>query len=122
MTPHTLDEPHGLRIMVSRRSVAAAAIVLVFVAGTLFSSAALAAGIDSPDLLALVFAFGATTTLFVLLVWYVAQLPPARGTVASSDDIERGPPWTPSQRPPSGSTIMWAASALRRATGGPSLP
>src|SRR5688500_1689763 len=61
-------------IRLTRRAVVAFATVLTFVSGTLFSSAAMAAGIDSPDVLALVFALGGCTMLFLLLVWYIAQL------------------------------------------------
>jgi hypothetical protein len=108
-------------IRLTRGAVIALATVLTFVAGTLFSSAAMAAGIDSPDVLALVFALGGCTMLFLLLVWYIVQLarvgderhvPPAM----ERRFIHRGAPWTQPRRPPSGSTIMWALGALRRRT------
>jgi hypothetical protein len=35
-----------------------------------------AAGVYSPDLLALVFSMGAAGALFVLVVWYILQLKP----------------------------------------------
>ena len=110
------------QIRLSRMHVLGLAAVLAFFAGSLFSTAALAAGVNSPDTLALVFALGGSTMLFLLLVWYILQLggvaagrTPARSTVPQSP-FDRGPAWKQSRRPPSGSTIMWAASVLRRRT------
>jgi hypothetical protein len=112
------------QIRLSRAHVLGLAVVLTFVAGTLFSTAALAAGIDSPDTLALVFALGGSTMLFLLLVWYTIQLGRAAGEgeprVHSRPPLpapfDRGPAWLQARRPPSGTTIMWAASAFRRRT------
>lgn len=42
--------------------------------GTLCSTAALAAGVQSVDVLAILFAMGATGALFALIVWYLFQL------------------------------------------------
>ena len=111
------------QIQLTRRAVLAFATVLTFVTGTLFSSAAMAAGITSPDTLALVFALGGCTMLFLLVVWYISQVARAeeRRTRTGPVDrrfIDRGAPWTQPRRPPSGSTIMWAVNAFRRRTDG----
>ena len=109
------------QIRLSRFHVIGLAAVLTFVAGTFFSTAALAAGVSSPDTLALVFALGGSTMLFLLLVWYILQLGRVAagranpGTVAPPP-FDRGPAWKQSRRPPSGTTIMWAANMFRRRT------
>lgn len=126
MSRDTQDLPPSNEIRLSRRAVLVFAAVLTFVAGTLFSGAAAAAGIHSPDLLALIFALGGCTMLFLLVVWYLSHLvrqeprEPARSRV-DRRFIDRGSPWTQHRRPPSGSTIMWAANALRRRMGAASL-
>lgn len=115
------------QIRLSRRHVLAFATAITFFAGTFFSGAAAAAGLDSPDMLALMFALGGCTMLFLLLVWYITCLtpmrteaPPARSKV-TPDPFDRGSAWKQSRRPPSGSTIMWAAKVLRRRTDAASL-
>lgn len=111
------------QIQLSRRAVLAFATALTFVTGTLFSSAAMAAGITSPDMLALIFALGGCTMLFVLVLWYILQLARAddarraRSGRLDRRYIDRGAPWTQPRRPPSGSTIMWALNAFRRRSG-----
>jgi hypothetical protein len=122
--PQELPPTHEIRL--SRRAVLVFAAVLTFVAGTLFSGAAAAAGIHSPDLLALIFALGGCGTLLFLVIAYLGQLvrQESRERARSKVDqrfIDRGSPWTQHRRPPSGSTIMWAANALRRRTGAASL-
>jgi uncharacterized protein (DUF1501 family) len=114
-----MSQTETRRIRLSRRAVLAFAALATFVAGTLFSTAAAAAGIHSPDLLALIFALGSFAMLFALVVWYLAQLARIEGAMrerieAEPAFIHRGTPWTQHRRPPSGSTIMWSASALRR--------
>ena len=115
------------QIQVTRRYVLAFATVLTFFAGTLFSGAAAAAGVNSPDMLALMFALGGCTMLFLLLVWYITHLTPVQEEEAAPrskvapDPFDRGTAWKQSRRPPSGSTIMWAANALRRRTDAASL-
>jgi hypothetical protein len=122
---HTVPPVRQIRLQ--RRHVLAFATVLTFIAGTLFSGAAAAAGVSSPDLLALIFALGACATLFFLLVWYISNLtpahseaPPACGKVPP-ENFDQGTAWKQSRRPPSGSTIMWAANVLRRRTDAASL-
>lgn len=44
--------------------------------GLAFSTAALAAGVTSIDILAMVFAMGALAALLALVVWYLLQLRP----------------------------------------------
>ena len=122
MSREPQDLPSSNEIRLSRRAVLVFAAVLTFVAGTLFSGAAAAAGIHSPDLLALIFALGGCGTLFLLVVCYLGHLvrQESRERARSKVDrrfIDRGSPWTQHRRPPSGSTIMWAANALRRRTG-----
>jgi hypothetical protein len=121
----TVDpNPHPTRqIHLSRRYVIGFAAVATFFAGTLFSGAAAAAGVDRPDVLALLFALGGCATLFLLLVWYIMHLTPVQpeeglpGSKVSVDPFDQGTAWKQSRRPPSGTTIMWAANALRRWTG-----
>ena len=67
-------ERRSRQIELSRRVVLFAVTVVTFVAGTLFSTAALAAGVQSPDVLAMVFALGAFGSLFLILVWYLTEL------------------------------------------------
>ncbi len=118
------------QIELSRRVVVMAVMALTFVAGTLFSTAAFAAGEKNPDVLAMVFALGAFGTLFLILVWYLGQLARVdcarRARILESSRVDRrnpapGAPWTQTRRPPSGSTIMWAASMFRRSTDAPSI-
>ena len=42
--------------------------------GVMFSTAALAAGVNSVDVLAMMFFLGATASLLALIVWYLLQL------------------------------------------------
>lgn len=114
------------QIRLSGRGVLAFATALTFVSGTLFSSAAMGAGVTSPDLLALIFALGGCSMLFLLLLWYLAQLARAEGERTARNAphrrfVDQRSPWTQPRRPPSGSTIMWAMSALRRKAGPASL-
>ena len=107
------------QIRLSRRTVLAFAAVITFFAGTLFSGAAAAAGVQAPDMLALCFALGGCTTMFLLLVWYITQVGRAQERRAPKSrplhsPYDRGPAWMQARRPPSGSTIMWAANLLRR--------
>jgi RsiW-degrading membrane proteinase PrsW (M82 family) len=61
-------------IRITRRAlfVFAAAVMALF--GVMFSTAALAAGVKSVDVLAMVFLLGAAASLFALVVWYLLQL------------------------------------------------
>jgi RsiW-degrading membrane proteinase PrsW (M82 family) len=61
-------------IRITRRAlfVFAAAVMALF--GVMFSTAALAAGVKSIDVLAMVFLLGAAASLFALVVWYLLQL------------------------------------------------
>ena len=61
-------------IRITRRAlfVFAAAVMAIF--GVMFSTAALAAGVKSFDVLAMIFLLGAAASLFALIVWYLAQL------------------------------------------------
>jgi len=61
-------------IRITRRAlfVFAAAVMALF--GVMFSTAALAAGVKSIDVLAMVFLMGAAAALLALVVWYLAQL------------------------------------------------
>ena len=61
-------------IRITRRAlfVFAAAVMAIF--GVMFSTAALAAGVKSFDVLALLFVMGAAASLLALLVWYLLQL------------------------------------------------
>ena len=49
---------------------------LMCVIGLAFSTAALAAGVTSIDVLAMLFAMGAAAALLALVVWYLLQLRP----------------------------------------------
>jgi RsiW-degrading membrane proteinase PrsW (M82 family) len=44
--------------------------------GSFFSTAAYAAGVNSVDVLAMLFVMGAAASLLVLLVWYISLLRP----------------------------------------------
>jgi hypothetical protein len=44
------------------------------VTGALFSTAAFAAGVNSVDVLAMLFVMGAAGALLLLLLWYLSQL------------------------------------------------
>ena len=63
-------------VRLSHRAVYALTALVMAVVGTLCSTAALAAGVQSVDMLALVFSMGAAGALFLLLVWYILQLKP----------------------------------------------
>ena len=107
------------QIRLTRRAVLGLVTVLTFVAGTLFSSAALAAGVDSPDMLALIFALGGCATLLVMILWYLVELARVERRRQAGGRVEHGSEhraWTQPRRPPSGSTIMWALGAFRRRT------
>jgi hypothetical protein len=47
---------------------------IMAVMGSLFSTAAFAAGVNEVDVLAALFVMGAAGTLILLLLWYLAQL------------------------------------------------
>jgi hypothetical protein len=107
------------QIRLSGRAVLALATLATFVAGTLFSTAAAAAGIHSPDLLALIFALGSFAMLFALMVWYLAQLARIEGAMRERGVLPAHTAPRPAfidqhRRPPSGSTVMWAMNGLRR--------
>lgn len=63
-----------LRVRLHRRVAYRITLFIMATMGTLFSTAAFAAGVNSVDMLAMLFALGAAGALFFLLLWYVAQL------------------------------------------------
>jgi hypothetical protein len=64
--------PLRVRIKVDVAYMITAAIMAVM--GTLFSTAAFAAGVKQGDVLAMLFVMGAAGALLILLLWYLAQL------------------------------------------------
>jgi hypothetical protein len=67
-------ERSSTTVKLSRRTLYALVCAFVTLAGGMFSTAALAAGVHSFDLLAMLFAMGASLALFLLLVWYILQM------------------------------------------------
>jgi len=73
-TPFPHPRRHIVRLSV--RAVYACVAVVMLLLGLAFSTAALAAGVKSPDVLAMLFAMGALVALLALVVWYLLQLRP----------------------------------------------
>ena len=63
-----------VRLRLQRKVAYVITLVIMAMMGTLFSTAAFAAGESSADILAMLFLLGATAALFLLLLWYVVQL------------------------------------------------
>jgi len=63
-------------IEVTRRAVLMITAGAAALAGALFSTAAFASGVQSLDVLAMIFVLGVTGTLLALLVFYMVQLKP----------------------------------------------
>jgi FtsH-binding integral membrane protein len=61
-------------VKLQRRTFYAIVAGLIAMGGGVFSSAAYAAGVHSFDLLAMLFAMGASVALLTLLMWYIVQL------------------------------------------------
>ncbi|MEO5677346.1 MAG: hypothetical protein ABIQ84_07345 [Usitatibacter sp.] len=61
-------------IRLTRAAVFSLSAGITALMGTLCSTAALAAGVESVDTLAIVFAMGAAGALFALIIWYLLQL------------------------------------------------
>ena len=61
-------------IRLSRGIVFSMTAAVMALMGVLCSTAALAAGVQSVDVLAILFAMGAAGALFALIVWYLIQL------------------------------------------------
>jgi len=68
-------------VRLTRRAVCLLTAAVMALFGVLLSTAALAAGVERVDLLALLFLLGAAGSLLALIVWYLLQLraPPVRG-------------------------------------------
>lgn len=65
-------------IRLTRTAVFSLAAGVMALMGTLSSTAALAAGVQSIDVLAILFAMGAAGSLVALIVWYLLQLRTAK--------------------------------------------
>ena len=65
-------------IRLTRTAVFSLAAGVMALTGTLSSTAALAAGVQSIDVLAILFAMGAAGSLVALIVWYLLQLRTAK--------------------------------------------
>jgi RsiW-degrading membrane proteinase PrsW (M82 family) len=61
-------------IRITRRALFAFAAAVMALFGVMFSTAAVAAGVKSIDVLAMIFLLGAAASLFALLIWYLVQL------------------------------------------------
>ena len=61
-------------IRITRRALFVFAAAMMAIFGVMFSTAALAAGVTSFDVLAMIFLMGAAAALLALLVWYLLQL------------------------------------------------
>lgn len=61
-------------IRLTRTAVFSLAAGVMALMGALCSTAAFAAGVQSSDVLAILFAMGAAGSLFALIVWYLLQL------------------------------------------------
>lgn len=61
-------------IRLSRAAVFSTSAGIMALMGTLCSTAAFAAGVESADVLAILFAMGAAGALIALIVWYLLQL------------------------------------------------
>lgn len=61
-------------IRLTRAAVFSLAAGIMALMGTLCSTAALAAGVESVDTLAILFAMGAAGALVALIIWYLLQL------------------------------------------------
>jgi predicted phage tail protein len=61
-------------VKLSRRALYVLVAAFTTLGGGMFSTAAFAAGVHSFDLLAMLFAMGASLALFTLLVWYILQM------------------------------------------------
>jgi hypothetical protein len=69
-------------LKLNRRSLYALVAAFTTLGGGMFSTVALAAGVHGFDLLAMLFAMGASLALFTLLVWYILQM---RSSAASDE-------------------------------------
>lgn len=63
-----------VRVRLERRIAYVITASIMAVVGTLFSTAAFAAGVNSVDVLAMLFVMGAAGALLMLLLWYLSQL------------------------------------------------
>jgi hypothetical protein len=75
MAPPTTDTSHRrVRVRIPRNAAYLITAGIMAVMGTLFSTAAFAAGVNNVDVLAMLFVMGAAGALLMLLLWYLSQL------------------------------------------------
>lgn len=67
---------HSRVVRISLRAAYLWVASMMLIIGLAFSTAALAAGVTSVDVLAMLFAMGALAALLALVVWYLLQLRP----------------------------------------------
>jgi predicted phage tail protein len=68
------SNPAPTTVKMTRRMLYVLVAAFTTLGGGMFSTAAFAAGVHSFDLLAMLFAMGASLALFTLLVWYILQM------------------------------------------------
>ncbi len=76
----SMSTPSKRTIRLSRGIVFSVATGIMALIGALCSTAAFAAGVQSVDVLAILFAMGAAGALFALIVWYLLQLHSSQAT------------------------------------------
>jgi hypothetical protein len=74
MVTTSIEPPERLCVRLSRNLAYMITMSIMALMGSLFSTAAFAAGVHRVDVLAILFVMGASAALLMLIVWYLYQL------------------------------------------------